>query len=407
MPSSVQRSSAPSPSRPVAIVTGADHPTGLGSGRALRAAGARVLGVTGLPGSPCAQSRVWDSLHVTNPGGDRLEPLLSIARTLDAPTFLLPTQDDMVSEVSARRKELEGSYRFVLPPDSVVQTFMEKTRFYEWARPLGLPLPITRAVRTRDELHAALAGMPYPLIVKPLFRTAAWSRASPTQKVFRFDRPGDLDRVPFDLFDVAPAYVVSQWIHGPDDAVYYCLAYCGKPGTITAAYTGRKLLQYPRQTGSTAICVGVVNGQVRELAEEVFRQSGFLGLGSLEIKYSTDGQPYITEPTVGRPNLQSHSAVAAGRNLQALAMQDALGLDTARFLEEPRNSWWVQEAAVRELLIERTPVPVPWRLILRELVRARRPAGAYWALQDPLPFLALTRETAERALGFLRRRRRP
>lgn len=391
---------------PLALVTGADHPTGLGSGRALYRAGARVWGLTRKPAAPASRSRVWQKLCVAaGPISDPLAPLQELGGDGDPPAFLLPTQDELVSAISARREELGRSYRFVLPDDEIVQTFLDKTRFYAWAEPLGLPLPASRIVVTDTELRAVLEDMPYPLIVKPLYRTAAWSGASPVQKVLRFGSADDLGRVPFHLFDVADAFIVSQWIAGPDDAVHYCLAYCDAPGSIAASYTGRKLLQYPRQTGSTAVCVGVDNGEVRELTEEVFRQAGFAGLGSLEVKYGPDGRPYITEPTVGRPNLQSYSAVAAGCNLHALAMADALGLDRDAYVARPRNSWWIEEGAVREILLAPTADPVPWRLLARELIRARRASGAYWAWRDPRPFAALLRETGLRMFRYLFRRR--
>jgi D-aspartate ligase len=246
--------------------------------------------------------------------------------------------------------------------------------------------------------------MPFPVILKPLYRTAAWSRYSPVDKAIRLDSAADMDRIKFDLFAAAPALILSQWIDGPDSAVHYCLAYCER-GVMRASYTGRKLLQYPRQTGSTAICVGTNNGEVREIAEETFRQARFEGLGSVEVKYGGDGRPYITEPTVGRPNLQSYSAVAAGCNLHAMALAHALGIELPSPASRRRNCWWVEEGAVLELATSSSDQPVPWRLLGREIVRARRIGGAYWTWWDPGPAAAMMGQKVRRLLNRLLSRR--
>jgi D-aspartate ligase len=388
---------APAASGIITVVTGADHPTGLGSGRALTRAGARVIGVTRSPSAAPCRSRVWRPLH---PLGEEsvgwIEGLADLGATLEQPAFLLPTQDHVVADLSRQRAELTEFYRFVLPPDDVVQTFLDKTRFYEWARHFDLPLPASRIVHSEAELRAALHDMPLPVILKPLYRTPAWNRMSPVEKAMRFDAASELDRIRFDLFAAAPALIVSHWIEGPDSSVHYCLAYCERPGEIRASFTGRKLLQYPRQTGSTAICVGTENGEVREIAEETFRHSRFEGIGSVEVKYGADGRPYITEPTVGRPNLQSYSAVAAGCNLHALAMAHALGLEWHSPKRGRRNCWWIEEGAVLELVTSRSGQSVPWSLLGREALRARRIAGAYWVWWDPAPAASLIAHKARR-----------
>lgn len=367
-----------------ALVTGADHPTGLGGARSLHAFGTRVFGLAGDPRAITCRSRAWEKVYDIS-GADLFSALHSLGNKLEQPIFLLPTTDSHVSAVSSSRSELPGAYRFVLPKDEIVQTFLDKTRFYKWAAPLGLPLPYSRIVENKEELFYALKHMSYPLILKPLWRTSSWNRFSPVRKGYKLESATDINRIPFNLFSASSSFILSQWIEGPDDSVYYCLAYCGSPGEITRYYTGRKLLQYPRQSGSTAICVGVENGEVTEIAREVFRQAEFEGLGSVEIKYDCKGQAFITEPTVGRPNLQSYSAVVAGCNLQGLAMDFALGRNSSHANPSSGNCWWVEESALFELATTPSPAlqSVPWRLLIKELLRARRLGGAYWDRKDP------------------------
>lgn len=391
------------------VVTGADHPTGLGAGRALSKHGATVIGATRSLSAATCRSRVWKELvHVrhdpaADPSATWLGTLLRTAETHQTRAFLLPTQDHLVALVSRHRNLLQPDFSFVLPDDEVVQTLLDKTQFYDWARERDLPLPESRIVNDSSALQHALEEMPYPLVIKPLLRTREWNRASPVDKVLRLDDPKQIAAVGFDLFAVAPSYVISQWIEGPDSMVHFCLAYCDEPGRVAASFTGRKLLQYPRMTGSTAIATGTENDELKQLTERLFRLCNFVGLGSLEVKYGPDGRPYITEPTVGRPNLQSYAAVASGCNLQAIAMAHALGMEPPP-VEKSRRCVWFEEQGTLELLGTRSDAPVEWRLLLNEGIRAHRFAAAFWSWCDPMPFLALAWHRLRRIMRKLLRR---
>lgn len=388
-----------------AFVTGADHPTGLGAARALRAAGARVIGFTLRPESATCRSRAWAEVRrVESP-----DPLATAGEVLEAaraepgPVFLLPTQDDLVAEFSRVRGEFPENLRAALPPHAVVQTLLEKTRFAAWARERGYPLPRSEVAESRSELDGLLSGFRFPAILKPLVRTPSWQRASPVEKVLRLRGPEDLDEMPFDLFEVAPAYVLSEWIEGEDSDVLYCLAYLDEDSGIVASVTGRKLLQYPRLTGSTAICVGRPDYALEKLTADLFRSVGCQGLASLEVKRSApDGRYWITEPTVGRPNLQSASAVAAGVNLHGIAMRHVWNRSFSDLLRSRRRCVWVEEEGLFEVLTTPTGLPVPYRLIAREILSARRVTGAHFRFSDPAPFGAMAKSWVRNGLGRLR-----
>jgi len=375
-----------------AFVTGADHPTALGAARAIRAAGHEVVGFTRHPKEWACRSRAWRDLRILRESGVEgvAEEVLVAGAAQGGPVFLLPTDDGLVAEFSRIRGQLPGNVRLVLPSHDAVEMLLEKTQFAEWAEREGFPIPRSGVADSLDELEGLLAGFRMPSILKPLVRTPEWQRASPVQKGFRLDSSKDLERIPFRLFDVAPAYVLSEWIQGDDSDVHFCLTYLDSRSEMIASFTGRKLLQYPRLTGSTAICVDHPNPALENLAADLFRRAGCKGLASLEVKRSAaDGRLYITEPTVGRPNLQSYSAVAAGVNLHAIALRHAWGRDFTDLAGPRRRCMWVQEHGLFEVLTTRTGVPIPTRLIAVEALRARRTSGAYFRINDPAPFASM------------------
>ena len=381
-----------SPALTEVVVTAADHPTGLGTARALAAPDVSLTGLCHSLTAPCSRSRVWRRL-VAVPAGSAtaaLEALLSLGRAAGGPRVLFPADDGSVELVSRHRDELAPYFRFVLPAPEIVEQLLNKTEFHLWASQRGFPVPETHIAETDAGLAAVLRDIRYPVVLKPLWRTPAWETKSPNHKAYRLLRPEDLGQLGFSPFEAAPKFVVQRWIEGGDDDVHFCLTYVNAQGEELGFFAGRKYLQWPPQTGSTAICVGETNEALLDLTRSLWRETGFKGIGSLEAKFcAAERKYYITEPTVGRNNLQSYVAVAGGVNLSRIALRDALGLPAPARVR-PRGAVWINEPfallALREAFARRKPE----RRTLRGLLTAFRRVGfAYFAIADPRPWLNL------------------
>ena len=206
-------------------------------------------------------------------------------------------------------------------------------------------------------------------------------------------------------FGAAPRYVVQRWIEGHDSDVHFCLTYYSREGEQLAFYTGRKLLQHPRETGSTAICTGTRREDLQNLLREVFAAADYRGIGSLEAKYShSDGKYYITEPTVGRPNLQSGLAVAGGVNLTAMAALDALKRDPREIVNKKRRGIWIEEFAtlnaVRESIFRQK---LGLGRIIAAFFKARGFGAAYMKFGDSAPLRAMLGEHIKSLFNKFRR----
>ena len=378
--------------RITALVTGADHPTGLGSARALRAAGARVVGFADHPGVATCRSRAWSEvrpLRARTPA-DVAQEILTHAASIDGPVFLLSTVDDLVLEFARLQHQFPAHVRSCLPPLDTAEILLEKTRFAIWAAERGFPVPRTAVAESMGELEALLRDFPLPSLLKPMFRTREWDRNSPLAKVIILKDRADLRGIGFDLFAAAPSYVLSEWIDGEDSDVLFYLTYLGPDSEIVAGFSGRKLLQYPRLTGSTAVCTDNVDPVLDKMSEDLFRAARCTGLASLEVKRSPKDNRYlITEPTVGRPNLQSPCAELGGRNIVGIAMRHTWGRHWSDLVGSERRCLWVEESAIFQLLTSPGLPPFPARMIAGEALHARRFAGAHFRLSDPAPFTSL------------------
>lgn len=381
------------------LVTDADHVTGLGAARALRAAGAEVIGFASEPNAWTCRSRAWKNVRPAQEAdaGSLVDQVLSAGAAIEGPVFLMPTADDHVVALARARHEFPENVRMAAPPPDVVDLLMEKVRFVEWAQSQGYPLPATKVVKSREELEQALDRVRLPALLKPNLRTSGWQQLSPLWKNIRLEHVRDLERIPFDLFAAAPSYVLSEWIDGADDDVLFCLVYLNDESEILASFTGRKLLQYPQLVGSTAVCTDITDPALEELTADLLRSARCRGLASLEVKRSVpDGRYLITEPTVGRPNLQSAIAVAAGINLHAIAMHHTWDRDWSNLVGRRKRIVWVEELAVFDVLTTTSRSSIPYRLIAREILAARHVRSARFRLSDIRPFASMIKSWIRR-----------
>lgn len=373
------------------VVTGADLPGGLGIARALREEGVPVHGLALDPTSPCCRSSAWTDIVPVREDSERgwLAALAGLAGR-HRRQVLMPSQDTVVDLVARHAPALARHYAFVLPNPGTVRTLGRKTAFAGWAQAHGFPVPPTEVVGCEQELRRAIDRLTFPVVVKPDLRDGRWSAASGRVKAHLLESREALAAIPFSLFDVADRYVVQEWIDGGDGDVHFCLVYRDRDGRELGHQTGRKLLQWPVGTGNTAVCTTTEDPRLHRLTRELLDRAGVVGLASLEVKRDRrDGRYRITEPTVGRPNLQSNVAAAAGVNLIAMAYRDACGAP-ARPAGRVRRAMWVSESNLPPAVVSSA---VRGQLDLAGLVRAalrcRRLVLGYAGRRDLGPLLAM------------------
>ena len=380
-------------------VTGANHPTGLGIARALGDLGCEIIGLYQGDETYCCKSRYWSQLIRFRNSDEIIDLLVCLGKKRTEKSVLFMVEDSVVKLVSDNRAILRPFYHFLLPSREVVDLFLDKAAFQEWAQEHDFLLPRSTVCESWNQLLRALDNIELPAIIKPYEKTDAWEKASPLDKTIRINAKSDLEVIRFDLFSVSEKILVQQWVPGGDDSIYYCLMYYDEQGKEVAYYTGKKLFQWPPYCGSTAAAVGVHNEEVHRITKSLFDKAGYRGLGSLELKLnSLDNKFYLIEPTVGRNDLQSNVAVAGGVNLSKLAFCDLVGLERPQF-HRKRGSWIHEEALLDSLRCYQMRGYLLYKKILPLL--SIHIKFAYFDRRDLLPFIQLATERIKRKIPGL------
>lgn len=376
------------------LITGADTITGYNTARAIQNPSINMWGVASRAHAWECNSNIWSNLVIVETGpAPLLEKLFELGRDyqakhgLDKKIILLPSQDYAVEAISEHRQELSLHYIFVLPEQDAVDRLMDKTIFHEWALSEGFLVPKSEVVASEQELSVSLEKLRYPIIIKPLVRTEAWDQKNKYIKGVSLNCASDLDTYPFDLFSMCDRYIVQEWIEGGDDQIYFCLVYFDKNGREKASFTGKKLLQWPLDNGSTSICRSFPDERLHHITRDVLSSAGLIGLGSLEFKYSKKyDQYFLIEPTIGRNDHQSYIAVCAGLNITEIALNDMLGVQSSVSYKQSPAIWIDEIAAMRGIKQNKN-----FRLLVKVfgLFFTLKTSFAAFSITDQKPFFHL------------------
>ncbi len=287
--------------------------TGLTIARAVAGHGVPVVAVDKVRHRYAGYSGAFDLvLRDDFDDPDFIGYLERLADDLPRRAVLFLSMDRHVLQVCSTGLHLRQRYHFLFPEHTAVEVLLDKARFAERATREGWPIPPTVTVREPGGLAAAADALTFPVIVKPAVKHVPYTLAAPA-KAFRCADARSL-RAAYDVVARWEAEVVVQeWIPGGDDRMWYSFHYHDRDLREVSAFEGRKIRQWVPEVGSTSLAVGVAVPEVTPLSRAILRTAGCVGFGAVEYKRDARTDRFlITEPTVGRCNLQCGVALANG-----------------------------------------------------------------------------------------------
>ncbi len=308
---------------PRAVLIGLEAMQGLQAARILAAWGVPVIAVAKDETHFCCRTRCCERIVSVRTG--LLSTLESLGGELEQKAVLFPCTDESVSLVSRNRSFLQKWYRIVLPEPDVVDSMMDKSRFYVLAKNLGFNIPETFYIHNREELLANADKFRFPCVFKPRFRSPEWEQAL-AFKAFKVKNFEELTLLFNEYQKFSPCFIVQDWIEGPDANLFSCNVYFNAESEPLVTFVARKIRQWPPEMGQSSSGVECRDDFVLSEAVRLFRSVGYRGLGYLEMKRDErTGRYFVVEPNIGRPTGRSAIAEAGGVELLYTMYCDALG----------------------------------------------------------------------------------
>ncbi|MEJ2418064.1 MAG: ATP-grasp domain-containing protein [Exilibacterium sp.] len=304
----------------------------LGLVRSLGREGVPVVFVTENPRAHSLASKYIDSSIFVNSfkANPRqvIDKLVAYARDRVHKPVLFPTADPDLELVSEYRDDLSEYYHFTMPSRKIVETFLDKSRFFGFGQEKFFPLPATFTPSPEQSIETIAARVDYPAILKPL-NPKAWSRGRiqemvNSKKALVVDSADELVQ----RFNAIAAYdssmVVQEYIPGRDDRLYSVHIYMGKNGEPLGSFVGRKIRTYPAYAGIGCFVISEFNQALVDISVDILRKSAYLGLALLQFKKDPDSGRFVLLEINARTSSWNQLALVCGVNLPYMAYLDVL-----------------------------------------------------------------------------------
>ena len=309
---------------PPAIVLQASGPNALGIVRSLGRAGVPVIAcdhdphALGLVSRYATPALIADALTEPERFAD---DLLELGRGRGRGGVLFATHDEAVSALGPRQAEIDELLRRPWTPWPEVDAVMDKDHQHAVARASGFPVPATVTPRHEGDLEAAVRELRFPVVLKP--RNAPAFRHRFHAHLLEAADPEALRRA----WELAAPYdpQVCEVIPGDDSLLWTYGSYRDASGRALAAFTGRKLRQWPVGFGAARAAESRWDPGLAARCDALLDALGFHGISQVEVKRDPrDGRDHLIEVNA-RPWLWIGLATACGVNLPLACWLDAIG----------------------------------------------------------------------------------
>lgn len=392
------------PSVPVLVLK--MHHGSLGIARSLGRLGVAVYGLTAGPPAWAASSRYWRACYdwdvEKSPPKRSIEFLLDLGRRLGSKPLLIPVSDHTALFVAKHRSLLSAEFRFPDLSHELALSLASKKQMYFLARRCGVPTPETRFPQSRQELIGMLDTIRFPLVLKAIDGARLQERTGKTMVIVRsvaellehydsMEEPGN------------PNLMLQEYIPGGEDSVWMFNGYFDRDSHCLAGFTGKKIRQTPAYTGSTSLGIMLHNQTVAATTVGFMKAIGYRGILDIGYRYDArDGQYKVLDvnPRIGstfRLFVDDNGLDVVRvlyRDLTGQAIPRAKAADGRKWIVEDQDLWssrryWNDgKLGVRQWLASFKGV--------RE--------GAWFAWDDPRPFLLLARSVGVIFVRWMKRK---
>jgi predicted ATP-grasp superfamily ATP-dependent carboligase len=314
--------------------------------------------------------------------GTIVRSLMRVGEGLNHLAILMPTDDE--SSIIAAEHANELRARYILPqvPTGLPRVLASKQGLSQCCARHGIPTPRTVFAHSVGDVLAFAADAGFPIIIKnsePWTRISAPAVASTTIVETREKLLALAETWATDPQVIAQEYIPDQVA---EDWIFH--AYCDRDANPLVTFTGRKQRSWPPHRGVTTLAMVIPNERLSTKAAAFCRSIGYRGIVDMDWRFDTrDGRYKLVDCN---PRL--------GANFRLFVSDAEIDVVRAEHLDLTGRPVPVSsQAAGRQFVVEnldlasrmvggrgRTAKPAP---------RRRETEYAWFALDDPLPFLAM------------------
>jgi predicted ATP-grasp superfamily ATP-dependent carboligase len=220
----------------------------------------------------------------------RRGPAVVLAGSDEATDFLARERDRIPSELTTFESQ-----------DDVHLDLMDKPRSHELATAAGVRVPWTQVARNEEDVERAIAGAPYPNVLKPVL-SHVWRPLLGQERVLLAHTPDELRAHARRALDAGLDVIVSEYVPGGDDCVEEAILVRAADGSFPMQFGCAKLRQSPHGFGAASLCMSAELRESLAMARTLLAHTGFVGVAGIETKrHAETGDFYFIEANVRLP----------------------------------------------------------------------------------------------------------
>jgi len=271
-------------------------------------------------------------------GGDQavVDALVRLSGELGNRPVLFYSSDPELFFIWKYKEILSTHYRFLLPPEDLLENLFDKTSFSQFAIANQLPIPSTLILEGPRQLGAVLSSVKYPCIVKPAY-SYDWVWDTPEQKKFfgwykqalrRIETESQLREFCSMLPERDHRILIQSYVAGSDDLIVSFHGYFDDHSNCLGSFMGGKIRTYPPETGGSVFVKTIRNEDLRKHSIEYLGRIGFRGIVKVDYKWDASEGDFKILEINPRYNLWEVPGAYAGVNLEAIAFNHQAGGET-------------------------------------------------------------------------------
>jgi D-aspartate ligase len=343
------------------------------------------------------------TLDDTAPDGF-LKELLDVGRKIGRRSVLIPVDDVTALFVDDHAETLKAWFIFPDRPAGLARSLSSKQELGLLCRRLGIPTPEMAVPQSHGDVAAFAEQAAFPVVVKAIDPMLLRQRVGTKSVVIVQDPDALLEAYETMEVDGIPHSLLQEYIPGDPDSIWMFNGYFDNRSECLFGFTGTKLRRYPPYTGPACIAVCRRNPPLEQATKDFLKGIGYRGIVDLRYRYDArDGGYKLLDvnPRIGATfrlfTATNGMDVARALNLDLTgqAVPASVGLDGRKWVVEHHDL-----LASRQYHRDGRLSLKDWAWSLRGIQEA-----AWFAWDDPAPFVAMGRRSALIAVRRARERK--
>ncbi len=308
------------------VIYPVSHAVGLSVIRTLESENIPLLAVDHKPKAAGLRSNRVTPLLMPSLGNDVesfCHGMLAIGKCFKVKPVLFVVDDEELFATLKLKAEFADVFHLPLSDWSIVEPIVDKGIMYRRLQSVGYPIPASFFPQNIAELDAMHEQLPLPCIIKPTYSTEFRLRFGVKAKYFADFT--SLRRFAQELYAIQMDFVIQEFIPGGAERLYTFGAFSDDSGQVLAAFTGRKLHQFPPDFGTCRLGESVRSPELEAVGSELLKILRYRGISLTEFKLDDQGKFRLIELNPRPGDWPERLAQLCGSNLVLAAYKYAIG----------------------------------------------------------------------------------